>query len=103
MFTRRRRGSALLMTVIVLMVVFSLGAALLDLTTSCLYRSKNDMLRAQALDVAEAGVEKAIYYLRNTAPANSGSNVGTTDGTANGTTNGSWRTAGWSETLGDGS
>src|SRR5438876_11007323 len=85
MFTRRRRGSALLITVIVLMVVFSLGAALLDLTTTCLYRSKHDTLRAQALDVAEAGVEKAIYYLRNTAP--------------DGSVNGSWRTSGLTETL----
>src|SRR5438874_366768 len=85
MFTRHRRGSALLMTVIVVMVVFSLGCALLDLTTSCLYRSKNDMLRAQALDVAEAGVEKAIYYLRNTAP--------------DGSVNGSWRTTGLTQTL----
>src|SRR5947208_1702961 len=99
MLTRSHRGSALLMTVIVLMVVFTLGAALLDLTTTCLFRSKNDMLRAQALDVAEAGTEKAIYYLRNTAPQNSGSNVGTTDGTAVGYADGSWRTAGWTETL----
>jgi hypothetical protein len=85
MFFRRRRGSALLMTAIVLMVIFSLGAALLDLTTTCLYRSKNDMLRAQALDVAESGVEKAIYYLRNTAP----------DGSVDGT----WRTTGLTQTL----
>jgi hypothetical protein len=64
-----RRGSALLITVIILMVMFTLGSALLDLTTTSLYRSEHDMLRAQALDVAEAGVEKAIYNLRNT-PAN---------------------------------
>ena len=78
MVTRSRRGSVLLITVIVLMVMFTLGSALLDLTTTSLYRSEQDMLRAQALDVAEAGVEKAIYYLRNTAP--------------DGTIDSSWRT-----------
>jgi Tfp pilus assembly protein PilX len=99
MARHHRRGSALLTTIIFLMVMFTLGAALLSLTTSNLTRSERDMLRAQALDVAEAGVEKAIYYLRNTSPANSGGNTGTTDGTADGATNGSWRTAGWTETL----
>jgi Tfp pilus assembly protein PilX len=84
MVTHSRRGSALLLTMIILMVVFSLGSALLSLTTGGLMRSRNDMLRAQALDVAEAGVEKAIYYLRNTAP----------DGTVDGT----WRTNGRTET-----
>jgi hypothetical protein len=68
MVTRSRRGSALLITVIILMVMFTLGSALLDLTTTALYRSEHDVLRAQALDVAEAGVEKAIYNLRNTPP-----------------------------------
>jgi hypothetical protein len=85
MRTRSHRGSALLMTVVVIMVVFTLGCALLDLTTTSLFRSKNDMLRAQALDVAEAGVEKAIYYLRNTAP--------------DGSVDGSWRTTGLTSTL----
>jgi hypothetical protein len=84
MVTHSRRGSALLLTMIILMVVFSLGSALLSLTTGSLMRSRNDMLRAQALDVAEAGVEKAIYFLRNTAP----------DGTDDGT----WRTNGRTET-----
>jgi Tfp pilus assembly protein PilX len=99
MARHHRRGSALLTTLIFLMVMFTLGAALLSLTHSNLTRSERDMLRAQALDVAEAGVEKAIYYLRNTSPVNSGSNTGTTDGSASGYTNGSWRTAGWTETL----
>ena len=85
MATFHRRGSALITTVIFLMVMFTLGSALLSLTTSALARSEKDMLRSQALDVAEAGVEKAIYYLRNTAP--------------DGTNNGTWRTGGRTETL----
>ena len=48
MGTRGRRGSALSITVIVLMVFFTLGSALLSLTTGSLMRSKNDLLRAQA-------------------------------------------------------
>ena len=62
------RGSALQITMIILMVMFTLGTALLEVTTGSLLRSRNDMLRAEALDTAEGGVEKAIYYLRNTAP-----------------------------------
>ena len=99
MVMHNRRGSALITTMIFLMVMFTLGAALLSLTTHNLSRSERDMLRAQSLDVAEAGVERAIYYLRNTAPSNSGGNTGTTDGTASGYVNGSWRTAGWTESL----
>jgi hypothetical protein len=85
MAAKHQRGSALITTMIFLMVMFTLGSALLSLTHANLRRSERDMLRAQALDVAEAGVEKAIYYLRNTAP----------DTTVNGT----WRTAGYTETV----
>ncbi len=92
---RHRRGSALLAAMIILMTISTLGAALLSLTTTNLMRSQKDMLRAQALDVAEAGVERAVNYLRGTAPVNSGGNTGTNGGTADGT----WRTASWSETL----
>jgi hypothetical protein len=80
-----RRGSVLLTTMIILMVLSSLGAALLSLTSASLFRSQKDTLRAQALDAAEAGAEKAIYYVRGTAP--------------DGTVNGSWRTAGRTESL----
>lgn len=89
MVTRARRGSALQITMIVLMVIFTLGSALLSMTTSALLRSRNDMLRAQALDVAEAGTEKAVYYVRNTAP--------------DGSVNGSWRTTGQTESFSSGS
>jgi hypothetical protein len=85
MVTRSRRGSALLTVMVVLMVMFTLGSALLDLTTTGLYRSQYDLLRAQSLDLAEAGTEKAIYYVRNTAP--------------DGTVDSSWRTTGLTETV----
>ena len=41
MVTHSRRGSALSITIIVLMVAFTLGSALLSLTTGTLMRSKN--------------------------------------------------------------
>jgi hypothetical protein len=64
MITRGRRGSALLLTLFLLMVVFTLGAGLVSLTTGGLMRSRDDMLRAQALDATEAGVEAAISQWR---------------------------------------
>jgi type II secretory pathway component PulK len=82
---KRRRGSALLNVMIVMMVTFALGSAFLDLSTQAALRGRNDVLRAQALNLAEAGVQKALYYLRGTAP--------------NGTTDGSWRTPGRTESL----
>jgi hypothetical protein len=80
MVTCGRRGSALLITLASLVVVLTLGSALMSLTTFGLRRSRDDSLRAQALDAAEAGVEQAIYFLRNTAPDN--------------TNNGTWRNSG---------
>jgi hypothetical protein len=72
MITRGRRGSALLLTIFLLMVVFTLGAGLVSLTTSGLMRSRDDMLRAQALDATEAGIEAAISQWRKdgTLPQN---------------------------------
>src|SRR5262245_22887973 len=64
MMTRGRRGSALLLTIFLLMVVVTLGAGLVSLTTSGLMRSRDDMLRAQSLDATEAGVEAAISQWR---------------------------------------
>lgn len=91
MVTRGRRGSTMLLTILVMMVVSVLGAALMALTSSALARSRDDKLRAQALDAAEAGVEKAVYYLRGTAP--------------DGSSDGSWRVDAsnpYKETLSDG-
>ena len=86
---RSHRGSALVISMLVLMVTFTLGAALLEITLGALSRSKHDRLSAQALDLAEAGAEKATYYVRGTAP--------------DGTIDGSWRTTGQTESLGAGS
>jgi hypothetical protein len=83
MIARGRRGSALLLTIFLMMVVFTLGAGVVSLTTSGLMRSRDDMLRAQALDATEAGVEAAIYHWRkeNTLPEDgSAANLSSTCG-----------------------
>ena len=84
-----QRGSALITAIIVLMVLFITGSGLLALSTHSMRRGGYDALRAQALGLAEAGAEKAVYYLRTTAP--------------DGSTDGNWRTTGLQESAGTGS
>ena len=84
-----RRGSALVSAMAVMLMVVSLGSALMSMALTATRRGHRDLLRVRALGVAEAGVDKAIYYLRGTAP--------------DGTHNGSWRTGSWEEWVaGDG-
>jgi hypothetical protein len=85
MFGSRRRGSALATALIALMFVLTAGAGLLSLSLQSMRRSRFDVLRPRALALADAGVEKALYYLRTTAP--------------NGTTDGSWRATNWTEQV----
>lgn len=72
------RGSVLFITLFTLTVMFTFGIAFLALSSTQLTTAKRDTMRARALDVAEAGVQRAISYLRDTAP--------------DGSTDGSWRT-----------
>jgi hypothetical protein len=83
--TAGRTGSVLLQVMVLTLVLSTLGATLLDATMSALLRSQHDLLRAQALDVGEAGIDKAVSYLRGAAPDAS--------------TDGSWRTTGRTESL----
>lgn len=72
------KGSILIMTIMFLVVLTIVAMALLN---TVLYNTTNANVQynsTQALYLAEAGINKAIYYLRNTAP--------------DGTSNGSWRT-----------
>ena len=80
-----RRGSTLIISMTVLFVVFMVGSGILSLGLQSMRRGQFDTMRLRSLAFAEAGVERALYYLRTTAP----------DGTSNGT----WRTTGWSETI----
>ncbi len=83
-----KRGSALVTSMTVLFAVFVIGSGILSLGLQSMRRGQFDSLRTRALAIAEGGGEKALHYLRTTAP--------------NGTTDGSWRTTGWTEYL-DGS
>jgi hypothetical protein len=80
-----KRGSALITALIILMVIFTVGSGMLGLSMQMMRRGQRDALRTRALALADAGVEKAIFYLRSTAP----------DGTRLAT----WRTNGFTETV----
>lgn len=61
-----------------LMVISAFGVSLLGMSMAQLTTAKRDTMRARALSSAEAGVQRAISFLRDTAP--------------DGTTDGTWRT-----------
>lgn len=82
---RNHHGSALVTALSILMVLFITGAGVLSLSIQALRRSTFDAMRTRTIALADAGVEKAIYYLRTTAP--------------DGTVNGSWRTTGRTESM----
>mgnify|MGYP001561451171 CR=1 FL=1 len=74
-----QKGSILFLTMIFLVVLVILATTFLN---KVMYNNTNGTAQTnslQAFYIAEAGIEKAIYYLRNTAPDT--------------TTNGSWRTS----------
>lgn len=85
MASRKYRGSALITALAILMVLFITGAGVLGLSIQAMRRATYDTMRARTIALADAGVEKAIFYLRTTAP----------DGSVNGT----WRTTGLTETM----
>jgi Tfp pilus assembly protein PilX len=85
MRARKIRGSALVTALAILMVLFLTGSGVLALSIQSMRRSTFDAMRTRAIALADAGVEKAIYYLRTTAP----------DGTVAGT----WRTSGLTESM----
>jgi hypothetical protein len=73
-----RRGSSMIIALFALFLVFAFSVSLLGIATTALLSTKSDTARAKALAAAEAGVDLAISFLRDTAP--------------DGTTDGSWRT-----------
>lgn len=74
----KRHGSALVTSMVALVFVFTAGSGLLALSMQSMRRSRFDVLRPKALALADAGVEKALFYLRTVAP--------------DGSHDGSWRT-----------
>jgi hypothetical protein len=80
-----RRGSAIVGSLTALLLVCSLGSAILALGMQSARRGRLDVLRTRALGLADAGAEKAVAYLRTVAP--------------DGSNNGSWRTNGRTEVI----
>jgi len=68
----------MILGVFALLILLAFGLSFLSVATSSLITGKRDYLRARALEVAEAGVQRAVSFLRGTAP--------------DGSTHGSWRT-----------
>lgn len=81
------RGAGMILGLFALLILFAFGLSFLSVAASSVITAKRDYLRARALEVAEAGVERGISYLRGTAP--------------DGTTDGSWRTEHDSSDLDD--
>lgn len=61
----RQRGSGMVLGLFVILLLFTIGISFLTAGSSSLVASKHDMMRSRALACAEAGVDKAIYYLMN--------------------------------------
>jgi hypothetical protein len=85
---RKRHGAAMMTALVGVMFVFTTGTGLLTLSMQGVRRGRFDVLRPRALALAEAGAEKAVYYLRTVAP--------------DGSKDGSWRTESRTETQIDG-
>ncbi len=84
-----KRGTVLILTFIVMVTLTAITAAFLYMTSTQLKGSGYDVASSKALWLAEAGLQKAIWYLKT--PTGSG---GQGEG---------WTTAGTTENLGAGS
>ncbi|HOP79022.1 MAG TPA: hypothetical protein PLZ21_00485 [Armatimonadota bacterium] len=72
------KGSGMVVGLFTLLILSAFGLSFLSVAMSAVVSAKRTDISARALQAAEAGVERAISYLRGTAP--------------NGTADGSWRT-----------
>ncbi|MEN6372806.1 MAG: hypothetical protein ABFD64_12435 [Armatimonadota bacterium] len=75
---KNNKGGGMVIGFFALLIILAFGISFLTMSMSSLTVAKADYQRARALELAEAGVERAISLLKGTAP--------------DGTTNGSWRT-----------
>lgn len=73
-----RRAAALVASLLAILIISSLGVSALSLMSYSIRRGERDALRARAIALADAGIERAINYLMHQAP--------------DGSRDGSWRT-----------
>ncbi len=78
-FLKPRKGSALLTSVVVMMMVSMLGLAYIALTTTNLVRAGRDERRATAFHLAEAGLDYMINKIITEAETNGGRIVAKTN------------------------
>ncbi|MBN1461937.1 MAG: hypothetical protein JXA57_20595, partial [Armatimonadetes bacterium] len=57
------RGSVLLLSIVILTVIFALGASLIERAQNTVYRASAENRSTQAFELAEAGVQKAVWAL----------------------------------------
>lgn len=69
---RGRKGAVLLFTLIVMITLISVVGAYLDFVQSSTRSTGAQIEDSQAIYLADAGLDMAIWYLRNTAPDGSG-------------------------------
>ncbi len=80
------KGGILLLSIGIMSLLVSLAAIFIQKVLASTREAQSKIDRAQALYVAEAGIQKILYYLNNTDPA--------------GNTDGSWRTRTYSNAAG---
>lgn len=83
----KSRGSVLLMTLMFMICLTILSSLFINMVMVNSTNASALVSSTQALYLAEAGANKAVYYLRNTAP--------------DGTTNASWRTTPYPASAGN--
>jgi Tfp pilus assembly protein PilX len=83
----KSKGSVLLMTLMFMICLTILSSLFLNMVMVNSTNASALVNSTQALYLAEAGVNKAVYYLKNTAP--------------DGTTNASWRTTAYPAVAGN--
>ncbi|MBF0511393.1 MAG: LamG domain-containing protein [Candidatus Omnitrophica bacterium] len=81
------KASVLLLTLIFMVFLNVIAVVYLDTVMVSNTNSASQLASTQALNLAEAGLNKAIYYLQNKAP--------------DGSINGSWRTSGYPTPAGN--
>lgn len=87
-FASHKRGSILLLTLGLMVVLSGITTAYMSLVTHHIRNLGGQINNVQAFYLADAGLNKAIWYLLNTAPDSS--------------TNGSWRTTAYPAAFGAG-
>jgi len=67
-FKLNQRGNGMIIGFFALTVIFTFAISFLAVTSSSLFSSKRDAIRAKALACAEAGIDQGISFLMEGRP-----------------------------------